>query len=202
MRCVAITARYRKYKIAFFDTVINFKYQHQYELLFRWVDSALMSRYFSREATAQKRAPAAAHISGFPMGVILPARAIKSITWTRSVGLKQPSQQPGVPAPVPRYSVPLGSVVRRVDGPLKIGVALPNHVQHGLQTHKDEVERIRMRSPACRVQQVFCAHVSPCVDFGGVTHLVGEKLGILPAVVVERHPFDETNVKFLVPCEF
>ena len=55
MRCVAITARYRKYKIAFFDTVINFKYQHQYELLFRWVDSALVSRYFSREGHRTKK---------------------------------------------------------------------------------------------------------------------------------------------------
>lgn len=32
-------------------------------------------------------------------------------------------------------------------------------------------------------------------------HLVREKLGVFPAVVVERHPFDETYVKLLVPRE-
>lgn len=33
------------------------------------------------------------------------------------------------------------------------------------------------------------------------SHLVREKLGVLPAVVIERHPFDETNVKLLVAGE-
>lgn len=46
-------------------------------------------------------------------------------------------RRPRIPSPVSRNLVPLGGVIGRVDGPLEIGIALQNHVQHGLQKKRD-----------------------------------------------------------------
>lgn len=57
------------------------------------------------------------------------------------VDLAPPLQQSGLPAPVSRNPVPLGGVIGRVDGPLEIGISLPNHVQHGLQNKRSTMKR-------------------------------------------------------------
>ena len=112
--------------------------------------------------------------------------------------------------------MPLGGVVGRVDGPLEIGVAFPNHVQHRLPSTRDtEHDKMSSRGPPMVVfgQLVLTAQdrlsaktrreaIVPHQRRYHFSHLVGEKLGVFPPVVVERHPLDETNVKLLVPGEF
>lgn len=92
--------------------------------------------------------------------------------------------------------MPLGCVVRRVDGPLEIGITLLNHVQHGLHTyttHEEQEDKTEL------VGENFSTHAPE-----NRGQLAGIEVAVTPAMTVPNFVYSRIEqwlrYFFVTPC--